>query len=281
VERARLADQIEAVMAISQKIAALLRYRSTFLIMSIGCLLTVLALLLLWGMPEATAQVGLPTLDVKVGSATKAEDVSKGLQILVLLTVLTLAPAILVMGTAFTRIVIVLSLVRQAIGTPQLPPNQVVIGLSLILTFFVMAPTFDQVNKTALQPYSKGDLSQEAAMAKAMTPIRTFMFKQAAPKDLELFMSLAKLKRPKSRKDVPTYVLLPAFTISELKIAFQLGFVMFLPFLIIDMVVSSILVSMGMLFLPPTTIALPFKLVLFVLVDGWRLICQSLVTGFG
>lgn len=232
-------------------------------------------------MPNAMAQVGLPTLDIKVGSATNPQDVSKGLQILILLTVLTLAPAILVMGTAFTRIVIVLSLVRQAIGTPQLPPSQVIIGLSLILTFFVMSPTFNQINNEAFQPYLKGQMAQEQALTKAMTPLRTFMFKQTASKDLELFMGLAKLKKPKNRGDVPTYVLLPAFSISELKTAFQLGFIIFLPFLIIDMVVSSILVSMGMLFLPPTSISLPFKLVLFVLVDGWHLISQSLVTGFG
>ncbi len=232
-------------------------------------------------MPNALAQVGLPTLDIKVGSATNPQDVSKGLQILILLTVLTLAPAILVMGTAFTRIVIVLSLVRQAIGTPQLPPSQVIIGLSLILTFFVMSPTFNQINNEAFQPYLKGQMAQEQALTKAMTPLRTFMFKQTASKDLELFMGLAKLKKPKNRGDVPTYVLLPAFSISELKTAFQLGFIIFLPFLIIDMVVSSILVSMGMLFLPPTSISLPFKLVLFVLVDGWHLISQSLVTGFG
>lgn len=231
--------------------------------------------------PHAAAQVGLPTLDVKVGTATNPQEVSKGLQILVMMTVLTLAPAILVMGTAFTRIVIVLSLVRQAIGTPQLPPSQVIIGLSLILTFFVMSPTFNQMNSEAFKPYFTGAMTQEAALTKAMTPLRTFMFKQTAPKDLELFMGLAKLKKPKNRSDVPTYVLLPSFTISELKTAFQLGFIIFLPFLIIDMVVSSILVSMGMLFLPPTSISLPFKLVLFVLVDGWHLISQSLVAGFG
>lgn len=227
------------------------------------------------------AAVGLPTLDIKIGEAKSPQDVSKGLQILVLLTVLTLAPAILIMGTAFTRIVIVLSLVRQAIGTPQLPPSQVIIGLSLILTFFVMSPTFNQVNEKALQPYLKGQISQEEALPRAMAPMRAFMFKQTAPRDLELFMGLAKLKKPKNRADVPTYVLLPAFTISELKTAFQLGFIIFLPFLIIDVIVSSVLVSMGMMFLPPTTISLPFKLVLFVLVDGWHLITQSLVAGFG
>ncbi len=240
------------------------------------------ALLLGWLLATpAMAQVGIPTVDIKVGAATNPQQVSNGLQILVLLTVLTLAPAILVMGTAFTRIVIVLSLVRQAIGTPQLPPSQVIVGLSLILTFFVMSPTFNQMNKEALDPYLKGKMAQSEALTKAMVPVRTFMFKQTAPKDLELFMSLAKLKKPKNRGDVPTYVLLPSFTISELKTAFQLGFIIFLPFLIIDMVISSILVSMGMMFLPPATIALPFKLVLFVLVDGWHLISQSLVAGFG
>lgn len=244
-------------------------------------LIVVLVAILGCCLPSAMAQVGLPTLDIKVGSTSSPQEASKGLQILVLLTVLTLAPAILVMGTAFTRIVIVLSLVRQAIGTPQLPPNQVIIGLSLILTFFVMSPTFGQMNKDAFQPYLSGKMAQGEALTKAMTPVRTFMFKQTAPRDLELFMSLAKLKKPKNRGDVPTYVLLPSFTISELKTAFQLGFLVFLPFLIIDMVVSSILVAMGMLFLPPATISLPFKLVLFVLVDGWHLISQSLVTGFG
>lgn len=241
-----------------------------------------LGLLVVWLiMPHAMAEIGLPTLDIKVGEAKSPKDVSQGLQILILLTVLTLAPAILILGTAFTRIVIVLSLVRQAIGTPQLPPSQVIIGLSLILTFFVMSPTFNQINESALQPYLKGSMSQEEALPKAMAPLRTFMFKQTAPRDLELFMGMAKLKKPKNRGDVPTYVLLPAFTISELKTAFQLGFIIFLPFLIIDVIVSSVLVSMGMMFLPPTTISLPFKLVLFVLVDGWHLITQSLVAGFG
>lgn len=231
--------------------------------------------------PEAYAQVGLPTLDLKIGEANSPEDVSKGLQILVLLTVLTLAPAILVMSTAFTRIVIVLSLVRQAIGTPQLPPAQVIIGFSLILTFFVMSPTLTKINENALEPYLAGKMSQEVALEKAVQPVRSFMFKQTHNKDLELFIGLAKLKRPKNTDDVPTYVLLSAFVISELKTAFQLGFVIFLPFLIIDVVVSSILVSMGMIFLPPMTISLPFKIVLFVLVDGWHLIASALVSGFG
>ncbi len=234
--------------------------------------------------PQSYAQsaggVGLPTLDIKVGSATSPEDVSNGLQILVLLTVLTLAPAILIMATSFTRIIIVLSLTRQAIGSAQLPPNQVIVGLGLILTFFVMSPTLAKMNEAGLQPYLNKQITQQEALASAIEPVRTFMFKQVAQKDVELFVGLAKIPRPKVAADVPTHVLLPAFIISELKTAFQLGFIIFLPFLIIDVVVSSVLVSMGMLFLPPTTISLPFKIVLFVLVDGWHLISKSLVAGF-
>lgn len=244
-------------------------------------LMGMVALTLFYPTPLALAQnIGLPTLDIKVGSAASPQAVSNGLQILILLTVLTLAPAIVILATAFTRIVIVLSLTRQAIGSPQLPPNQVIVGLALILTFFVMAPTFNQVNGQAVQPYLQGKMPQEVAISKAMDPVRLFMFKQVQQKDVELFMGLAKLKRPRNAGDVPTHVLLPAFIISELKTAFQLGFVIFLPFLIIDVVVSSILVSMGMLFLPPSSISLPFKLILFVLVDGWSLICRALVTGF-
>lgn len=241
-------------------------------------LLVVLAVVLC---PQSYAQsVGLPTLDIKVGNATSPEDVSNGLQILVLLTVLTLAPAILIMATSFTRIIIVLSLTRQAIGSPQLPPNQVIVGLGLILTFFIMSPTLDKINETALQPYLSRQITQQEALTTAVEPVRTFMFRQANQKDVELFVGLAKIPRPKVAADVPTHVLLPAFIISELKTAFQLGFIIFLPFLIIDVVVSSVLVSMGMMFLPPTTISLPFKIVLFVMVDGWHLISKSLVAGF-
>jgi flagellar biosynthesis protein FliP len=184
------------------------------------------------------------------------------------------------MTTAFTRIVIVLSLVRHAIGSPTLPPNQVIVGLSLILTFFVMAPTFTQINNNALQPYLASKMPQEQALTQAIDPLRAFMFKQVDEKDVALFVKLAKMEKPKTTKDVPTYVLLPAFIISELKTAFQLGFIIFLPFLVIDIVVSSILVSMGMLFLPPITISMPFKIVLFVLVDGWHLITEALILGF-
>ncbi len=249
----------------------------------LSLLLMTVALLLLycWFQPAHAQSIGIPSINIGLGNATKPTEVSQGLQILILLTVLTLAPAILIMGTAFTRIVIVLSLVRQAMGTPQLPPSQIIVGLAMILTFFVMQPTFQQINEDALQPYLAQSISQQQALDKAVTPIRTFMFKQVHQKDLELFVGLAKMSRPKNAGDIPTHVLLPAFLISELKTAFQLGFVVFLPFIVIDVVVSSILVSMGMLFLPPATISLPFKIVLFVLVDGWHLITQSLVAGFG
>lgn len=247
------------------------------------CLITLGVGLLLGcfaSMGHAALPIGLPKIDINVATANSPQDVSKGLQILVLLTVLTLAPAILIMSTSFTRIVIVLSMVRQAIGLPTLPPNQVIVGLSLILTFFVMSPTLTKMNDTAIQPYMKGQMSQEAAITKAMEPLRLFMFHQTQQKDIELFMGLAKLPKPKTTVDVPTHVLLPSFIISELKTAFQLGFVIFLPFLIIDVVVASILVSLGMIFLPPATISLPFKIVLFVLVDGWHLITRALVLGF-
>ena len=228
----------------------------------------------------AQSALSLPSLDIKLGQSSNPQDLSKGLQILILLTVLTLAPALLVMSTAFTRIVIVLSLVRHAIGSPTLPPNQVIVGLSLILTFFVMAPTFTEINNHALQPYLHSQVPQDQALGRMMEPLRGFMFRQVDKKDVALFVRLAKIERPRTTKDVPTYVLLPAFVISEVKTAFQLGFVVFLPFLVIDLVVSSILVSMGMMFLPPVSISMPFKIVLFVLVDGWRLITEALILGF-
>jgi flagellar biosynthesis protein FliP len=237
-------------------------------------------LTLLVGFPLPCLAQALPGIELKLNAAANPTQVTQGLQILVLLTVLTLAPSILIMSTSFTRMIIVLSLLRQAIGTPSLPPNQVLISLALILTFFVMAPTLDVMNHQAIQPYIKGKMTQEVALEKASEPLRLFMFKQTNQSDIGLFVKLAKLNTPQTAKDVPTHVLLPAFIISELKTAFQLGFVMFLPFLIIDLVVSSILVSMGMMFLPPITISLPFKIILFVLVDGWHLISKALVSGF-
>jgi len=202
------------------------------------------------------------------------------LKIVLLLTVLTLAPAILVMMTSFTRIVIVLSFLRQSLGAQQMPPNQVIVGLSLFLSMFVMAPTWTKIQNDALNPYLEERIDQRTAFAKAEAPLREFMFGQIREKDLELFLSMSKMPKPESRADVPTYVLIPSFIVSELNTAFQMGFMLYLPFLVIDMVVSSILMAMGMMMLPPMTISLPFKLLLFVLVDGWGLVIGSLVKSF-
>ncbi|GAB6173435.1 flagellar type III secretion system pore protein FliP [Paradesulfitobacterium aromaticivorans] len=208
------------------------------------------------------------------------EALSNPLQIVLLLTALSVVPAVLILMTSFTRIIVVLSFVRNALGTQQLPPNQLLIGLALILTFFVMAPTWNQINTEALQPYLNKEISQTEALHKAEEPLRTFMFKQTRQKDLELFVGLARMERPQTYGDIPTYVLIPSFVISELKTAFQMGFAVFIPFLVIDMIVSSTLMSMGMMMLPPMMISLPFKILLFVLVDGWHLVVQSLVTSF-
>ncbi len=222
----------------------------------------------------------LPKIEIGVGQANSPKDVSLSLQIVFLLTVLSLAPAILMLTTSFTRIVIVLSFLRQAMGTQNIPPNQVLIGLAMFLTFFNMNPVFTKVNNDALQPYLKGELKQSEALDKALLPMRDFMFRQTREKDLALFVYLSKSARPKNQSEVSTLVLIPAFVLSELKTAFQMGFIIYIPFLIIDMVVASTLMSMGMLMLPPVTISLPFKILLFVLIDGWHLLVRSLMTSF-
>ena len=203
------------------------------------------------------------------------------LQIFLLMTILSLAPAILIMLTSFTRVVIVLSLLRRALGTMQMPPNQVIIGLALFLTFFIMTPVWHQVNQNALQPFLDEKIDQQQALQAAAEPLRKFMFKQTREKDLALFVDIAKVERPKDADDVPTSVLIPSFIISEVKTAFQIGLLLYVPFLIIDMVVASVLLSMGMMMLPPIMISLPFKLMLFVLADGWNLLIGSLVRSFG
>jgi flagellar biosynthetic protein FliP len=208
------------------------------------------------------------------------QDVGTTVQLLLLLTVLSLAPSILILMTSFTRIVIVLGFVRTSLGTQQMPPNQVIIGLALFLTFFIMAPVFSQVNHDAIQPYMKGKLTQTQAAEKAEAPFKTFMAKQTRQKDLELFLNYGHYKQPKSVQAIPISALIPAYTISELKTAFEMGFMIFIPFLIIDMVVASILMSMGMMMLPPVMISLPFKILLFVMVDGWYLIVKSLLISY-
>ena len=206
---------------------------------------------------------------------------SNAVEVLLLVAGISLIPALLITVTGFTRILIVLGFIRSALGTPTAPPNQVLIGIAFFLTLFVMMPTFKQVNEQAIQPLRAEKISQADAFKKAEKPMREFMFDQTRTKDIALFAGMARLERPKTRADIPTYVLIPAFTISELKTAFQIGFLIFLPFLVIDLVVSSTLMSMGMVMLPPVFISLPFKILLFVLVDGWSLITQSLVQSFG
>jgi len=207
-------------------------------------------------------------------------DSSNALQILLLIGGISILPAILFTVTGFTRILIVLSFVRSALGTQNTPPNQVLIGISLFLTLFVMAPTITAIKKDAYEPYSKHEVSTAQAISRAEEPLRQFMFKQTRTQDLTLFVNLAHINPPKTRAQVPTYVLIPAFIMSELKTAFEIGFLVFLPFLLIDLIVSSTLMSMGMIMLPPSFISLPFKILLFVLVDGWDLITNSLVKSF-
>ncbi|MCW8894051.1 MAG: flagellar type III secretion system pore protein FliP [Deltaproteobacteria bacterium] len=232
-------------------------------------------------MPLSAYAQGLPTITLGIGEATNPAEVSTALQILIVLTILSVAPAILLMTTGFTRIVIVLSFVRQAMGTQQAPSNQIVIGLALFLTFFVMAPVFNQVNEKALQPYLEQQISQEQALTEALQPMRQFMFSQVGEKDLQLLVDISKSPQPENQADISMLTLIPAFMLSELKRAFQMGFLLFVPFLMIDMIVASILMAMGMMMLPPIIISLPFKILLFVLVDGWSLVIGSLVQSFG
>jgi flagellar biosynthetic protein FliP len=205
---------------------------------------------------------------------------SNAVQLLILVAGLTLIPALLFTVTGFTRILVVLGFIRSGLGTPTAPPNQVLVGIAFFLTVFVMAPTFTQIKKDAIDPLTAGKISQSQAIERGQEPLRDFMFRQTRDKDLALFVEMAHLKRPKTRADIPTYTLIPAFVISELKTAFQIGFLIFLPFLVIDLVVSSTLMSMGMVMLPPVFISLPFKILLFVLVDGWNLVTRSLVESF-
>lgn len=221
----------------------------------------------------------LPNVNISIGDETEGSG-SSAISIMLLLTVLSIAPAILMLMTSFTRIVIVLGFVRTSLGTQQMPPNQVLIGLAMFLTFFIMSPTLSQVNQVALQPYLKGEITQTQAFEKAAEPMKKFMFSQTREKDLLLFIKYTKTEKPKSYEDIPITVLVPAYAISELKTAFQMGFMIFIPFLIIDMVVSSTLMAMGMMMLPPVMISLPFKILLFILVDGWYLVVKSLLMSF-
>ncbi|MGE4543817.1 MAG: flagellar type III secretion system pore protein FliP [Pedobacter sp.] len=241
-------------------------------------LLTLLALLIL--LPTTVLADPLPAITIGIGQTGNQPPPSTLMQILLIMTVLSVAPAILLMTTAFVRLAVVLSFLRQAMGTQQMPPNQIIIGLSLFLTFFIMSPVFNQINDQAVQPYLAQKIDQKQALTLAVEPMRKFMFSQTTESELTLLMDISGHSDPAGIDDVPTLTLIPAFMLSELKRAFEIGFMIYIPFLVIDMIVASVLMSMGMMMLPPIIISLPFKLLLFVLVDGWTLIVGSLVQSF-
>lgn len=244
-------------------------------VIAIGLCLAILCL------AASASAVQLPTMQIGLGETTNPKQVSTLVEVLLVFMVLSVAPAILMMMTCFTRLVVAFSFLKKALGTQTTPPNQTLIGLSLFLTLFIMTPVFTQMNETAIKPYLNEQMPLEQAFETGMVPLRSFMFKQTREKDLALFLSIAKLDKPKNKDEVPTSILVPAFMISELKTSFEIGFVLFLPFLVIDMVVSSVLLAMGMMMLPPVMISMPFKLLLFVMVDGWNLIVGSLIHSYG
>lgn len=246
--------------------------------------LTVTFLFLILG-TELTAQqssgtIPLPKIGIDVGTSDSPEDITTTLQILLLLTVLSLAPSIMIMTTSYLRIIIVFHFLKNAMGTQQMPPSQLLAGIALFITFFVMAPTWTEINDRALKPLMDGEINVEQAYNLGIEPVREFMFKHVRDEDLELFLGLSNLEKPETRADVPTYLLVPAFTLSELRAGFIIGFFLFIPFIMIDLIVSSILLSMGMMMIPPMMISLPFKILLFILIDGWNLIVGSIVQGF-
>lgn len=236
-------------------------------------------LLLLLLCAPASAQV-LPKVTIGIDAAKSPQEASITLQLVFLMTILSLAPGILMLMTPFTRIVVVMGFVKRALGAQTVPPNQIIVGLSLVLTWFVMQPQITQVNDTALQPYLAQQIGYKEALEKGMKPMRAFMLRQCGENELSVMVRVSKSPRPATVDDIPSAVLIPAFVMSELKTAFVIGFLIYLPFLVIDMVVASVLMSLGMMMLPPVMVSLPLKLILFVLVDGWTLITQGLVTSF-
>ena len=236
-------------------------------------------LILLFMTKEAMA-APVPNVNIGIGSSNRPEDVAVTLQVMALLTVLSLAPGIIMMTTSFVRIVVVIGFLRNALATQNVPPNQVVIALSLFLTFYVMAPYWSESYDNGIRPYLDGEITQEVALTNTVEPIREFMFKQTRESDLALFVNLSDAERPNGPEDVSTFTLIPAYIISELKTAFQIGFMIYIPFIVIDMIVATTLMSMGMMMLPPVMISMPFKILLFVMVDGWHLLIQSLIVSF-
>lgn len=229
---------------------------------------------------NAETEIPIPTIGLNIEEAENPQEVATSIQILFLLTILSLAPSILIMMTSFTRIIIVLSFLRNALATQQSPPTQVLIGLALFLTFFSMGDIATEINQNGLQPYIREEITQEEALENTMKPLRDFMFRQTREKDLNLFLEMSNIEGPVELDEVPNRILIPAFIISELKTAFQLGFILFIPFIIIDMVVASTLMAMGMMMLPPAMISLPFKLLLFIMIDGWNVLTHSLLNSF-
>ncbi|MBQ7723261.1 MAG: flagellar type III secretion system pore protein FliP [Selenomonadaceae bacterium] len=222
----------------------------------------------------------IPSVNVQVGTAENPEQVASTLQIIAVLTLATIAPGILMMTTSFVRIVVIIGFLRNALATQNVPPNQVIVSLAMFLTFYIMAPYWSQANDNGLQPYLAGQISQEEAITNVLEPMREFMFRQTRESDLALFVNLSEAERPETQEDVSTFVLIPAFIISELKTAFQIGFMLYVPFIVIDMIVATTLMSMGMMMLPPVMISLPFKILLFVMIDGWHLLIQSIIVSF-
>jgi len=248
--------------------------------MKTGVKTAIFIILIVAALSGAASAQAIPKISLEVGQSTEPSDLSATLQIVILLTVLTLAPSIILMMTSFVRMIIVLGFLRQAIGTQQLPPNQLLMSLALILTFFVISPIANQAYNDGLKPYLDEEIPIEEAFDKGIAPFREFMMAQVDEKDLSLFVNLAGMERPEKPEDIPLHILIPSFMISELRTGFEIAFLIFIPFLVIDMVVASVLMSMGMMMLPPIMVALPFKILLFVLVDGWYLLVQSLVQSF-
>lgn len=248
--------------------------RLAFIIVSMSLIIAIFAA------PLQAQEFEIPDIDLEITTGEEGDDLVLTLQILLLLTFLSLAPAILITVTSFTRIIIVLSMIRNALATRTMPPNQVLIALALFLTIFIMAPVWQGVIDEAITPYLEDEIGTDEMLDEGLVPIRGFMFEQVREKDLSLFFEMAEMDRPEDQDDVPTYLLIPAFVMSELKTAFIIGFLIYIPFVMIDMTVASILMSMGMLMLPPVMISLPFKIMLFVLVDGWYLVIESLIRTF-
>ena len=237
-------------------------------------------LLLLIFSSVADAAPIIPSINVEVGTADNPQEVSTTLQIMALLTIVTIAPGILIMTTAFIRVVVIIGFLKNALGTQTVPSNQVILGLAMFLTFYIMAPYWSQANENGIQPYLNGQIPVEEAIENTVAPVREFMFRQTREADLALFVNLSEAERPNTQDDVSTFVLIPAFMISELKTAFQIGFMIYIPFIVIDMIVATTLMSMGMMMLPPVMISLPFKILLFVMIDGWHLLINSIIVSF-